>query len=203
MDAILLRRSLTDSTSPPAKPAMFFEECFMTDRHEEGRHVNGTFTLIILCIGLSIEDVRLAEGAVFEEMHKEMPPKPAISEYKTGATVNRFNCEQPTKLFVGMLLVGKKNCPLPAPPRSVAGTPEMILRNPRVWSEPPPPYSLLQSQLPSPPPVSLPSPLPSSFPPWPSPPTLPLPLLPRHHRNSHCPVILLEVSSTVFTDRLQ
>ena len=82
--------------------------------------------------------------------------------------------EHPRKSFVGVLPPEEKSSPLPPSPPPSPGTPEP-LGDPRVWSEPRPPFSLLPSQLPSPSPLPPPSPSPSQ--PLPSsPPSLsPLP----------------------------
>ena len=92
--------------------------------------------------------------------------------------------EHPRKPFVGVLPPEDKSSPPPSSPPLSPGTPEP-LGDPRVWSEPPPPSSLLPPKPPLPPPLPplppppppspSPSQPPSSSPPLPPPPSPPPP----------------------------
>ena len=56
-----------DSPSPP-KPAIFFHERFMAAaRHEERRHEDISSKYLVVCEGLSNDDVGLARGPLFLE----------------------------------------------------------------------------------------------------------------------------------------
>ena len=59
----------TDSTiDPPVKPATFFNKRFMAARQEGGRYESQLFVYVLVCKGLSDDDVGVAWGTVSEEI---------------------------------------------------------------------------------------------------------------------------------------
>ena len=81
------------------------------------------------------------EGLFLPDHHSADCCKTLLVSGRTSYSRN-VTWEHPGKLFVGVLLPEEKSSPPPPSPPPSPGTPE-LLGDPRVWSEPPPPSSLL------------------------------------------------------------
>ena len=53
---------------PPREPAIPFNERFMAARHEEGCYENNFCKYVLVCKGLSNDDIEVARGTVFQKI---------------------------------------------------------------------------------------------------------------------------------------